>query len=167
MTHDERAANRAAAERAEAQRKAYQSEIADATLRRRQQIDALARQAAELVPAALATCAQRNYEGIAELKRKRRTLFGGYKDERFGGYPLCTLMATSYGEQIPRETYLGADGSIWPWAKDLDEYVRLVRETEAVDGSNRKPESAHGLFSIAAFETVVKSLQRLAAGNLR
>lgn len=163
MAHDGRAANRAAAERAGAQRRAAVSEAAAAAQRRRQQIEALARQAEQLIPAALAACAQRDYEGIVQLTRKRKTLLGGYKDERFGAYPLCTLMAASHGEQFPSATFLGSDGSIWPWAKNLDEYVRLVRQNEAVDGGDRQPASEHGVFSIAAFRTVVDGLQKLAS----
>jgi hypothetical protein len=95
------------------------------------------------------------------MPRERKTIFGGYKKEMFGAYPLCVMSVRTYGELVPRETMLGADGSIWPWEKSIDEYIRKVRECEGVEGDTRFASPNTEPYSIGGLRQVIAGLHNL------
>lgn len=157
MASDWRNANRVAAERAAA---AQRKQAADAERIRNSALDRVERFGAEarlLVSVALNTLAERNYEGIQQVSRERKTFFGGYKKEMLGAYPLCMLTVISHGDPIQRQTMLGADGSIWPWADSIDEFIQRIRDNEGRDHNRfpgpsprSEPTSIAGLLKVIA-----------------
>lgn len=166
MASDWRKANRVAAERAAA---AQRKQAADGARIRDSALDRVASLGAEarmLVSAALDALAERNYEGIQQVSRERKTFFGGYKKEMLGAYPLCVLTVTSHGDPIQRQTMLGADGSIWPWADSIDEFIQQIRDNEGRDRNRFPgpyPYSEPG--SIAGLLKVIAGLKDLIDGH--
>jgi hypothetical protein len=156
-----READRVAAQRAAAQRQAEADKQARARHATAQKINELAAEAARLIPLALEARASRNHEGIQQVQRERKTLFG-YKKEMIGAYWLCDLTKIYYGDQMPLPVHLGSDGSILPWGS-LQQYVGHVRDNEGVGSKRDFSYSPSGPVTISGLIEIVAALKKLAS----
>src|SRR5579863_6000961 len=103
MRRPKREADRVATARAKRDRQIVSDEASHTQQDKRDRIDKLVEEAGSLMPAALKALAGKDYEGIRELKlrRKRVPLLGdllGYKIDRVGAYVIYTYdHPQSYG----------------------------------------------------------------------
>ncbi len=170
---DRRNADRVAAARANQNRQAATDAESRVLHEREGQIDQLVEEAESLIPAALATLATNDYEGIREvtLSRDRFAPLGDllHKTDRVGAYVVCEYHhPPSYGlREGTSEFLLLSNGRLMPGNASKDttysvaEFADKVREHEGV-AHHIKPDHDLEPFSTARFQDFVSGLRRLA-----
>jgi hypothetical protein len=164
VSNSEKEANRAAAQKRLAEESSRRAESEDGRRNAEEEARALIAEARTLIPAVLELRARNNFKGIAEIKRRRRKRFGGYKEELVGAYFVCKLTTPGKDDAGPRPlpVYLCSDGYLHPFGT-LNHYAHLL--DQRIDA--RFPPGTHyggsGREPTKDTRAIVEALRRMAA----